>query len=280
MEQRIANLFKEDQRLWGWSVEPNCAFPDDETGKSREIDLLAGNRQTFASRGLNGPGTYDQLQRIVLIEAKNNQYPVIFFSRKNNDVARYPIISGIPECLSRDPHGDAQPYHYYFEKCGIRFHINPNYVATQFAGVRPGKSGEWQLSHEGLYDSFSGLIKSVGHFANEHLERISDKEKEYGRIQLCIIKPVVIFEGPIYECRITDGSYELKEVNRIHFYRSHHSNTLAASFTIDVVRESEFPSLMFEFHVDLKNYEAAIQKYIDETRMTKSAEQDAPSNGG
>ena len=70
MEQRIANLFKEDQRLWGWSVEPNCAFPDDETGKSREIDLLAGNRQTFASRGLNGPGTYDQLQRIVLIEAK------------------------------------------------------------------------------------------------------------------------------------------------------------------------------------------------------------------
>lgn len=72
LEGRIYDLIRRKQIY----VEANAAFPDPVTGKSRELDVYAMHLEKA------GPGEFDFLFAVLLIECVNNPQPVAFFTRE------------------------------------------------------------------------------------------------------------------------------------------------------------------------------------------------------
>jgi hypothetical protein len=60
---------------WGAFVEANASYQDPDTGKSREIDIHA------IGGSIAGPGEYDYLFPVMLVECINNPQPIAFLTK-------------------------------------------------------------------------------------------------------------------------------------------------------------------------------------------------------
>lgn len=74
LEQRICPKIEKQ----GFFADPNTEFQDQDTGKSREIDIYALNMSSLYRDSFD-----DVFNVILLIECKTNSTPVIFFTQKN-----------------------------------------------------------------------------------------------------------------------------------------------------------------------------------------------------
>jgi hypothetical protein len=70
IEQRVAGVLAKH----GYYVETNPAYPDPETGKSREYDISAISAVRLAKKRM------DFIFPVVVSECENNEHPVVFFS--------------------------------------------------------------------------------------------------------------------------------------------------------------------------------------------------------
>ena len=70
LEQRVRPVVEQH----GYYVQGNAAYPDELTGKSRELDIYAINARAA------GPGDVDFIFHVILGECVNNSQPLVFFS--------------------------------------------------------------------------------------------------------------------------------------------------------------------------------------------------------
>lgn len=94
MEQKFVPLLKE----YGYYVIPNYSFIDLETGQSRELDIWAMAVQAITRRD------FEFIFPILLIECKNLQAPLVFFTQKEIPIKELIgdiHLSGIPKEIER-----------------------------------------------------------------------------------------------------------------------------------------------------------------------------------
>ena len=72
LEQRVERVFAEE----GFKVLTNPVYPDPETGKTREIDIVA-----FSVNGVFDKG-FNAILPVLLCECENNSQPIVFFTKK------------------------------------------------------------------------------------------------------------------------------------------------------------------------------------------------------
>ena len=233
LEQRCEDIMRERIFL----VETNTAYPDEFTGKSRELDIRA------SCFGKAGPNEIDFVTGMILCECQNNIQPVVFFTKE--PIAAflhyYQIkVSGMPsKILAKDATGesfialseflDMKKYHHY---CKGR-------IATQYCTFQLRKDKpEWIALHqEEQHDSIMVLIAAVEAEIKQFDESWVPPRDEPEPIDIQIYYPLIVLQGPLYEAFPVEGQLKLRKSNHIQFRKEYHSASRHDTYQIDVITE-------------------------------------------
>jgi hypothetical protein len=238
LERRIYDLFRR-RRLY---VEANVAYPDPVTGKSRELDLYAMILEKA------GPGDFDFLFAVFLIECVNNPQPVAFFTTEpladflevdQVQLAGLPVK--IPEKGKRD---QWIPLPYWL-KMDRYHHYCRGRVATQFCSFskKGGREGEWMATHlEDQFDSFRKLCVAVEHYRKRHFESWTFGSRESVNIELYY--PVLVLQGELIEVRPSKASLKTAGTSHVRFHQSLWTGKEEEDYSIDVITESYLPRFL------------------------------------
>jgi hypothetical protein len=159
LEQRLCPIIEK----CGFSVTPNEQYQDQDTGKSREIDIKA-----LSVRELNEEFNHCLFTEL-LAECKNNLYPVVFFSQKESvpDWMAPAVFTGQPEVVFENATSQWKtPISSHVRFDTFHHSANPQWIARQFCRLKKDK-GKWITSHDDLYSSVESLVKATIYFVEE-----------------------------------------------------------------------------------------------------------------
>lgn len=241
LEYRIEGILRQN----AYYVEANEAYPDPETGKSRELDIYA----IGATKA--GPEEYDFIFAVLLIECVNNPQPIAFLTKDPmvpflhyEDIrvaglpAKVPDAKGNASWQSLTEYLAMDKYHHY---CKGR-------VATQFCSFvekrKQGNVTEWMATHEDShFDSFRKLAAAVDHFSVEHFESWKFGGRE--PVNLEFFYPILIVQGDLLDVRHGKKSLRIKSSDHIQYRMSTvTSGKKQRVYQIDVVTERHFSKLL------------------------------------
>jgi len=277
IEQRVESIIKER----GYYVQANSVFRDEETGKSREIDLEALAGIQIYRKG------YNFLFPYIICECENNSQPVVFFQREMfTDLMFHDEFkcSGIPvkywkeDCfVSLSEFMGLEKFHHY---CKGPF-------ATQyctFEWVKKKKS--WIAKHsDEQHDTFLSLIKSLNFNIDEHFNWWTPPEKEEEEfINIQIYYPVIVLQGDLRLGYLENNNLITKKVSHVQFRKQYISSRgpdiYAEAYLIDVINEKYLPKFLDIIDKEIeaikkmfsrkkKDVEIAMQKIVTEAKKKK-----------
>ena len=237
LESRVEKALSDE----GYYVEANSAYPDPETGKSRELDVYA----MAATKA--GRDEYDYVFAVLLIECVNNPEPIAFITKEplvgflhHQEVKLSGLSVKIP---AKKPRGswEALPdflgmdkYHHY---CKGR-------VATQFCSFsRKKKDQEWMASHNPeQFDSFRKLSAAVEYFIDHHYKSWQFGTDEWLNVEFYY--PVLLLQGLLLDARPSKRSLRVMRANHIQYRRSALIGREQVEYQVDVVTEDFFPQYL------------------------------------
>jgi hypothetical protein len=242
MEHRICPL------IWshGYIVTPNHEYEDQDTGKSREIDVHAitvdpiGFRKSFD----------DLFSTILLISCKNNHLPIVAFMH-NNYMKGISIGNPVPKAgyplEIEKPNSIIEDIEEFLKLENVHHYYRPRYIASQYCritGQKQGKTTHYIADHGDLYNDLDSLVKAVESEVADY-KKLPEKQAEElepvakeSAINFVLIYPVMIFSGEMYECHTTKSGPKLRPVNHLVFMRRVQSRTIKGEFFVDFVREA------------------------------------------
>jgi len=237
LESRLESVLSKK----GYYVEANEAYPDPETGKSRELDLYA------ISAHHAGPEEYDFIFHVLLVECVNNPQPIVFLTKDplvgflhDQEVKMAGLPVKFPDKKRREAWEsladflDMSKYHHY---CKGR-------VATQFCSfLKKRNSHEWMATHDDEhFDSLRKLCDVTEHAINKNFRNWTISAKE--RINIEFFYPILVLQGDLLESRGDGKSLKLLKAEHVQFRRSTIAGKEERTFQIDVVTEKQFPKFL------------------------------------
>jgi hypothetical protein len=267
LESRVEAILRKRKRAY--YVEANSVFPDRLTGISRELDIH-GIRAYKA-----GPGRFDFLWTVPLIECVNNPEPLVLITKR----AIVPQLhdreiqaSGIP---LKFPVGtppnhwrrftdifNVEKYHHY---CHGR-------IATQYCSFqrKKQKPNEWMAWHdEAQFDSFKKLSHAVEYEIDRHHQQWQFRGHEH--INLVLYYPIVVVQGQLMEARASAGDVRLYSRSHLMFRRSEFMQDTERTFQIDVVQEKGLSRLLSIVDLEADRLSRALRRKHREVRTAISA---------
>lgn len=237
LEQRLETILRHQ----GYYVETNSAYPDPDTGKSRELDLYA-----LVARKA-GPGDYDFVFPVLLIECVNNPQPLAFITKRpqasflhHHDVklaglpAKMPDTSKSNYWQSLSDYLGMEKYHHY---CKGR-------VATQFCSFVEKKREnprEWMATHdESHFDAFRKLSAVTEYNLRKHFESWTFGSRENVNIEFYY--PLLVVQGELLEIQPGRNSLKITPVKHLQYRRSAIVEKEETTYQIDVITEGFFPN--------------------------------------
>jgi hypothetical protein len=255
LEGRIARVMTE----LGFLVQPNrfYASPSDSE-KAIEVDV-----DGRAFEWINETNR-DAGMALLLVECKNNAQPFAFFTRGqqspgvNAERIRY---GGFPS-FSMDQETKIQvPLHELLEMGGWHHYCQSGEVATQFCSFRwvnenrPKDKKEWKAEPMENYSrSFSNLAAVAAS------NSVDDCELQANNIQVQLVYPIAVFQGPIYRVHDDGGKATIEATEHVHLHHSAPLNGGVVSVQIDVVTERAFPGLVELILTELKTFRDRINQ--------------------
>ena len=193
LEYRVA------QKLRGLDFETflNHVFIDPETGKSREIDVIAS-----ATENISDAGIKVLADATLIIECKNYNDPLIVIGENGrNFYNRDPIISFDPlliEFANRHIKERGSDLVADLEMWRLPSHSTKGFIGSQLVKMSR-KSGNWQAANEAVYDSIIyPLAKAADYEGAEVKALVDEDDKPWSRPALMYIFPVLVTAGSIF----------------------------------------------------------------------------------
>jgi hypothetical protein len=224
LEHRLETIL----RTRGYYVEANEAYPDPDTGKSRELDVYA------MSALKAGPEELDYIFAVLLVECINNSQPIAFITKEpllgflhHQDI----WVAGIPvKFLTADGGRSWQSIADYLAMDKYH-HYCKGRVATQYCSFVQKKKQpiEWMATHEDIhFDAFRKLAAAVDYYSNKLFEdwRFGGRE----RVSVEFYYPVLVLQGDLLDIRPTKGALKVVKTDHIQYRMS----------ALDVVTERFF----------------------------------------
>ena len=244
---------------YGYFVEPNYSFEDQDTGKARELDFHAIRAVPISTQR-------DEYAYIVILgSCKASRNPYIFFTRSGL-LAGMMLMSDVP--ISGSPleiyeeNGETEAIEWYFQLHKFLQIGQLDTISSQ-ACVLLWKSSKWEVQSEAVIrDTFVPLIKVMSREIEDHNnECIPNGDKILPEYR--IYYPLLVLKGPMYEYYVpVKGDAQLKDTKHVLVIRHYESKTIKCRYAIDVIHES-----YLEQYLDLVEREA--KKFVNLIRRHK-----------
>ncbi len=239
LEQRICPIIEK----FGFLTTPNEQYQDQDSGKSREIDVYALKVNSLYRNEFK-----DMVEISLMIECKNNSTPVVFLTQKTSisiSLFGYVVLNGYPDGIYDKASKKVVSVEDYFRFKKFLHHYKEKWIARQFCQLKPKiinkgspkQKIEWEVSHEGLYESIESLTKATDYYSSKRKKSIVLKEDTKDLINLGIIYSILLFAGQIFECRIIGKNYRLFPRKHLTFHKTIQSKTVEGTYHIDVIQE-------------------------------------------
>ncbi|VWX51770.1 hypothetical protein [Novosphingobium sp. 9U] len=211
----------------GWNANQNVYFVDKDEGKGRELDVAA-------YRIFNGVDEKPEVTCVInlLIEVKKTADPFIFYSNKPRSYEG-PRGFGLFNWSNTEPPG---PLGYKGIERSRPFK-NPEHLARSYAAFRDGKTNQIQ---SGILSAFKAAI----HEQERCDETYSDVSGD-----ICFFIPMMVVEGPLYECFFEEGADTLsaREVDEVVYMQNYHSENYGrVSNGVFIMTLRAFPAKLVE----------------------------------
>jgi hypothetical protein len=280
-ELQLCPIFEE----LGFVTDSCSIFQDQDTNKSREIDIYAWNTEHLNYRSHPDDKHLmisDELRSDIIVECKHNRAPVVFFTRRPclghfGDI----LIAGNPEYIKgadgipEDGYLDIQDFLRFEE-----FHHNWNtiYPAYQFGLMKPkfyakgspNETIEWSLSHEDYYDSINKLAKATIAKGLDLYER--SLYYEFNEFLLSLLYPVLVLEDDLIECQVNNNSFIIQKTNHTVLEWSLWISDILFNFNIDIISSSYLSKYLKVINIERKEVAKRISRNINKIRENISKE--------
>lgn len=274
----------------GFWVSGDKQFQDQDSGKSREIDLYATYRADIAIQDVTiGGVTYvvpDTLQVHLVLECKALSTPLVFFARENK-LAAYGrlMFGGFPSLIwKRDRRSNeivGELYEFHMHLQSFHSYWTPRYLATRFGRLTSKKAGggvlDWDLEHGGIYPAIEKLCKASISVHRKHVADSREHDPEHtNQFSLHTTYPVLVTSAEIYECRVSERGYSLKRANTVYLDWSLDSEQVKGSTRICVVSERAFGTFLKRIVADRLGIERALHRIHKKVRQAATYEKKDP----
>lgn len=227
----------------GFQATPNKQYNEDETGKSKEIDVHA-----IKSTPLSEDKTSDVFETVLVIKCENNSSPMVFFTQEGSpaEVSSGTGLAGYPGGISKGVRKEVVvPVEEYFNFGQFHHSYKAKWAARQFCELKQGAGGakgsknklDWCVSHENQFQTIENLLDAAAHFTSEIRGRDVIDKVAGDAVHLRIVCPILLFSGPVFECRIKGKGYNVSEKEHLTFRKRVKTETLDGTYNIDVVQE-------------------------------------------
>ena len=260
-------------RQFGFETFLNHAFTDPETGKSREVDILA-----TVYNNIKVEGKYKVLINATLvIECKNYSDPLVVIGQ--DEQLRYhndqPLITFDPLLISfaaRDPevYGSLPMA---LDMLGLPSHSTRGFIGSQLIKMHR-QGGKWRAANDSVYDSITYPLAKAVENERKRASDLSDDDRPWHVPGLVYLFAVLITAGNIFAVNVVpDGTPTVTAVKWVPLVRNFSEDEF--SFMMDVVtfdsieeylKERVFPTLKeanqsVSSHLELFNPEWLRKQY-------------------
>jgi hypothetical protein len=267
-------------------IADSCScFQDQDTGKTREIDIYAYQHDLINERWHpkeDGLIISDIIRTDIIAECKNNRAAVIFFTRRPylGNFGNV-LIAGNPEYIK---HVDGIPddgvleIQHFLELEEFHHNWNVTYPAYQFGLMKPkyiakgspNETIDWSLTHDDYYDSINKVAKAA---ISKGLQLYKDSlNVEHNEFYLAFIYPVIIFKDDLFECRINNDSYTIKKTNHLTLEWMLMIANNSFNLNIDVICSSYLPKFLKIINIEKNEVAKRISSKLQQIRKNVSRE--------
>jgi hypothetical protein len=278
VEQRVEQIIMKE----GYYVETNPAFPDPDTGKSREFDISALSMKRLYKK------SFSFIFPNLLCECENNSQPIVFFT-KDSPIAslhHYEVkVSGLPvKFWTKDGYIGFSD----FTKMEKFHHYCKAEVATQYCTFFPPKGEKPWIAHHGdeQHDTLNTLIKVLEYKIADHYADWDDwvlpRRAAEEEINIQVYYPLLILQGDLYSATSTKRGVSFKKVKQIQFRKESFlpKSNKSENYQIDVITEdylqdflkiveSEMEKVIKVFKRKRKEVLKSIEKIVKELKALK-----------
>jgi len=253
LEHRVETLL----RRRGWYVEANSAYEDNETQKSRELDIYA-----LTGHRIDKECPDDRLFTAVLVECVNNLQPIAFITKR-------PVMKA---WAIDDIKGTFDPEDVMVEgntvnigdllKIGSYHHYCRGRVATQFCSFNyKSDKKEWMAWHDDVhFNAFSTLTKALEY-------RFTQFEQHAGTyINWEFINPVLVAQGELLDVRAATGAITLRKAEHIKHRRTVIWKGQERGYIVDVVTERTLPRFIAMLEAELQRTSIQVKRHASVIR--------------
>lgn len=237
LEHRVAKLLRDYRGASEATLEITVgdAYPDPESGKSREIDIYADVHE-FINRD---PEISIQVSVTLIIECKNSSGPfVLIGDHEVESPSRHDFA-----LISFDPFspGFAGAKYSSLEYRLQLSHIPGLPTRDDFTGrqlLRMNRQGgAWKADNNAVFDSILyPLAKARQYKVKYHKQQDEEHPLEVWQIPtIRYIFPIVVTSGQLYTVDATDDNLQISQAGWASIRRTFSSNDLRGSFWADVV---------------------------------------------
>jgi hypothetical protein len=253
LESRMEALL----RSKGYYVEANVAYPDADTGKSREVDIYAMQARKV------GPLDLDFAFAVLVIECVNNPQPIAFITKEpQTSFLHYEEVklAGLPIKIEVPGQRGSWQSLPYFLGMGRYHHYCKGRVATQFCSfVMKKNTADWMATHEeSHFDSLKNLCSVADYLVDSHFKSWVFNGRENVNVEFYY--PIVVVRGDLLEIRPGRKSPRILNVDHVQFRRSSIVRGEERNYQIDVLTESHLPAYLRTVAGELKRTAALLSR--------------------
>jgi hypothetical protein len=230
LESRIERVLRSAR----FDVEPSWTYPDPETRKARELDLVA-SCDMWLDRG----SRFHWVGYEMFIECVNNAQPLVFFTRDDPDAKSNGdavFVRGQPLGVNVNKKKEQRvPKFLKFEE--FHHYARPKY-ATQYCSFAQKKgTTEWVALHdENHFLSLKKLDDAIWYC----WEKTREEEAEPGQIDLTFMYPVVVLQGELLEVNPWSRRSTPRKTGHVRFTQTVIHDDEQYLLNVDVVTERSF----------------------------------------
>ncbi|RHX77524.1 hypothetical protein [Leptospira yasudae] len=231
-EQEVANIF----RGLEFEVLTNWAYEDKDTGKSREVDILARKHKY-----IENDKTKILINIEVIAECKNNTTPIVLIGNKKVYRKYSPALmklvlfpkQGVTIQIEQNSGAISwitESVYSYSEVIENHYYNNSKPISYQFAKITR-KGQKWEAIHDNIYDAMIlPIIDAIESRVTLHSVYI-----EKSNI-ITILVPIIVLKDHLYYVECSEASPDVQVVDAQLFERSISSKNHEGSYVIKFIK--------------------------------------------
>ncbi|MCP4364680.1 MAG: hypothetical protein GY800_05210 [Planctomycetes bacterium] len=229
----------------GFQVTPNRQYREKDSGISGEVDIYA-----VKAAELSEDNSGDTYETVLLIKCENNTTPMVFFTQErpsSREAPKYVELAGHPADVFENPHKNTSvPMERFLRLEGFHHNYKAKWTARQFCELKPGAGGKLDLcaSHDSPHNSTENVINAVNHFSSELGNRDALSKTAKDHVRLRMIYPVLLFAGPVFECRLKGKKHNVLERAHMTLQKTVQTGPLKGTYNVDIIHEDHLAKFL------------------------------------